>query len=187
MAKEIKKLNIGCGNRKLHGFINIDARLETQPDLVCNVTDIHEHFSDVDLIYACHVLEHLPSVPFSMSSKTWKDALESWYKSLKSGGVLRVAVPDLNAACEYCITTRDFETVRGFFYGGQENDFNFHYHGWTFDTLSSDLQKVGFKEIKIYDWRKTEHFYVDDYSQSYLPHMDKINGKLMSLNIEAVK
>jgi len=27
---------------------------------------------------------------------------------------------------------------------------------------------------------------VDDYSQAYLPHMDK-NGLLMSLNLEAVK
>jgi hypothetical protein len=28
---------------------------------------------------------------------------------------------------------------------------------------------------------------MDDYSQSYLPHMDKENGTLMSLNLEAVK
>jgi len=46
---------------------------------------------------------------------------------------------------------------------------------------------VGFKEVVRYDWRKTEHFYVDDYSQAYLPHMDKTNGKLMSLNVEAIK
>ena len=37
------------------------------------------------------------------------------------------------------------------------------------------------------DWRDTEHSELDDFSQSYLPHMDKDNGKLMSLNIEAVK
>ena len=29
--------------------------------------------------------------------------------------------------------------------------------------------------------------YIDDYSQSYYPHMDKEDGKLMSLNVEAVK
>jgi len=46
---------------------------------------------------------------------------------------------------------------------------------------------IGFKDIKRYDWRKTEHFYVDDYSQTYYPHMDKEDGKLMSLNVEAIK
>ena len=55
------------------------------------------------------------------------------------------------------------------------------------ETLRSDLLKVGFQNVKIYDWRETEHFFVDDYSQAYLPHMDKANGKLMSLNIEAIK
>ena len=53
--------------------------------------------------------------------------------------------------------------------------------------LKEDLQKAGFKSVKKYDWRNTEHFYVDDYSQTYYPHMDKENGKLMSLNVEATK
>ena len=83
--------------------------------------------------------------------------------------------------------TNDFDTVRPFFYGGQKYDYDFHYHGWSFDTLKKALFDVGFKEVSHYDWQKTEHFYVDDYSQAYLPHMDKVNGKLMSLNVEAVK
>lgn len=33
-------------------------------------------------------------------------------------------------------------------------------------------------------WKNTEHSQFDDYSQSYIPHMDKINGTLMSLNVE---
>ncbi|HAI38830.1 MAG TPA: methyltransferase, partial [Maribacter sp.] len=38
-----------------------------------------------------------------------------------------------------------------------------------------------------YDWRQTEHAKFDDHSQAYIPHMDKENGTLISLNIEAVK
>ena len=72
-------------------------------------------------------------------------------------------------------------------YGGQKYDFDFHYHGWSEETLTDALLKVGFREVKLYDWRQTEHFYVDDYSQAYLPHMDKVSGKLMSLNMEAIK
>ena len=49
------------------------------------------------------------------------------------------------------------------------------------------LKSLGFSEVKKYDWRKTSHSQFDDHSQAYLPHMDKENGDLMSLNIEAVK
>ena len=46
---------------------------------------------------------------------------------------------------------------------------------------------VGFKDIKRYDWRETEHAEFDDHSQAYLPHMDKENGTLISLNVECTK
>jgi len=113
--------------------------------------------------------------------------LLSWFLALKPGGKLRVSVPDIRAACEYYLRTNDFESVRAFFYGGQKYDFDFHYHGWSEETLTKALKKVGFTKVKIYDWKKTEHFYIDDYSQTYYPHLDKVNGKLMSLNVEATK
>ena len=181
------KLNLGCGERQLHGFMNIDTRSEVNPDVICDVAQIHEKFEGVDLIYACHVLEHFPSRASKFQSKTWKDALRSWFLALKEGGTLRVAVPDAKAACEYYLLTNNFDLVRGFFYGSQTYDYDFHYHSWTEETLTRDLLEIGFKKVQRYDWRQTEHFYVDDYSQSYLPHMDKANGKLMSLNVEATK
>jgi hypothetical protein len=49
------------------------------------------------------------------------------------------------------------------------------------------LKKVGFDEIRRWNWRDTEHASVDDFSQAYLPHQDREHGRLMSLNVEAVK
>jgi predicted SAM-dependent methyltransferase len=183
----VVKLNLGCGDRKIHGFVNIDAREDVNPDVVCDVTNIHKKFSDVDMIYACHVLEHFPTKKSSFQPRTWKEVLNSWFTTLKPGGILRLSVPDFKAACEYFLLTGDFNAVCAFFYGGQKYDFDFHYHGWTFESLSETLSSLGFIDIKYYDWQDTEHFFIDDYSQAYLPHMDKINGKLMSLNIEATK
>jgi hypothetical protein len=53
--------------------------------------------------------------------------------------------------------------------------------------LTRLLEDAGFTEIRHWDWRCTEHAHIDDYSQAYLPHLDKDNGLLMSLNLEAVK
>ena len=50
-----------------------------------------------------------------------------------------------------------------------------------------DFKNIGFKFVERWDWRKTEHSDVDDFSQCYLPHMDKDNGMMMSLNIKGIK
>jgi len=94
---------------------------------------------------------------------------------------------DMYEACARYATKGNLAEVQAFFFGGQKYDFDFHFHGWDFDSLKYDLEQAGFSDVKIYDWRKTDHFFVDDYSQAYLPHMDKSSGQLMSLNVEAKK
>ena len=104
------KLHLGCYDRKIHGFVNIDIREDVNPDVVDDVFKLKKfEKNSVDLIYACHVLEHA-------------------------------------------------------------------------DYVDSELAM-----IMRYNWRETEHFHIDDYSQTYFPHMDKESGKLMSLNVEAIK
>lgn len=63
------------------------------------------------------------------------------------------------------------------------------YHKTTYDytSLKKLLENCDFKDVKYWDWKNVENGNIDDYSQSYIPHMDKENGKLMSLNIECKK
>ncbi|GHV06377.1 hypothetical protein AGMMS50229_11080 [Campylobacterota bacterium] len=49
------------------------------------------------------------------------------------------------------------------------------------------MTEAGFTNIRRYDWRETEHSGIDDYSQAYIPHMDRENGTLVSLNVECEK
>jgi len=55
--------------------------------------------------------------------------------------------------------------------------------------LRGGLEEAGFNNVRRYDWRETDigHAGIDDYSQAYLPHMDKENGRLMALNVEVDK
>jgi len=69
----------------------------------------------------------------------------------------------------------------------EDYELNFHHTAFDFKTLSEDLYGIGFKEVYNYEWRDTEHGDIDDFSQSYIPHMDKESGMLMHLNIEAIK
>ena len=175
------KLHLGCFDRKIHGFINIDIRNDVNPDVVDDVFKLNKFKENsVDLIYACHVLEHADYVEAD-------EALRRWYQILKPGGKLRLAVPDMEAHFAHYYYHKDLRLLHSTFWGSQKHPYDYHKNGWDFKKLNEDLSAVGFKKVVRYDWRKTEHFYVDDYSQTYYPHMDKENGKLMSLNVEAIK
>ncbi len=175
------RLHLGSGKKPIHGWVNIDALREVNPDSVQDVFTLPMVGNDcVDIIYASHVLEH-------SSRKTCRDVLSRWYQVLKPGGILRIAVPDIEAAMKWYLVHGDIGEISGFLWGGQRNDYDFHGVGWDFTSLANLLMAVGFKRVARYDWKLTDHAYCDDYSQAYLPHMDKIHGQPMSLNVEAVK
>ena len=175
------KLHLGCGNKHIDGWVNVDTREPPGVDLVDNVQTLDAiQLDSVDVIYASHVLEHTGRMDYML-------ILQRWYNLLKLGGLLRIAVPDIQQVLHHYNLHKDLRMLRGFLWGGQTYPQNYHYCGWDFQTLSEDLKTVGFSEARVYDWRTTEHAHIDDFSQAYLPHMDKENGVLMSLNVEAIK
>lgn len=176
------KLHLGCGDKILKGYINVDIRPETGCDIVDDVTLLEKFENNsADEIYACHVLEHF-------GRHQYFDVLKRWYDILKPGGLIRISVPDLGAVIyQYYVQQLPLRKLMGFIYGGQTYNENYHYVGFDFYTLTEDLEKLGFSNISKWDWKLTDHAHVDDYSQAYLPHMEKETGLLMSLNIQAFK
>jgi predicted SAM-dependent methyltransferase len=136
--------------------------------------------SSVELIYACHVLEHFGRHEIDQ-------VLKEWFRVLRKGGRLRVAVPDFEAVAHRYHQTGDLSELIGLVSGGQRNEYDFHKIVFDEKLLRERLLKAGFASVSRYDWRGTEHAGLDDYSQAYLPHMDKETGQLMSLNLEAIK
>jgi len=113
--------------------------------------------------------------------------LKRWFDLLKSDGKLILSVPDFEAITKYYVKTKDLKSLVGLLYGGQDYNENFHKICWDFETLSEDLKQVGFQDVVRYDWKTSGFSNFDDYSKSYLPHLDFNEGTLMSLNVQAVK
>lgn len=177
------QLHLGCGPIILPGFTNIDICYSPGVDDVADVRYLHPRKyppNSADLIYASHILEHF-------NKWEYMEVLRRWYVVLKDGGVLRLAVPDFEKIVMRYNQRKDLDEVRGPLYGGQNFPSNYHYYTWDYPSLASDLLEVGFSEVHRWDWRTTEHAHIDDNSQAYLPHLDKENGMLMSLNVEGVK
>lgn len=177
----ITNLHLGCGHNILPNFINIDIRLDLGADIIDDIATLDAfNYNSVDLIYSSHVLEH-----FSRSK--YLSVLERWYSILSSGGTIRLSVPDFSKVVDMYNSGYQLKNLMGFLYGGQTYEQNYHYIAFDFNTLKCDLESVGFKNVRLWDWRDTCHADYDDFSQAYLPHMDKENGLLMSLNVEATK
>lgn len=175
------KLHLGSASKHIEGYLNIDIREMDGVDIVDDVKTLNKISNNsVDVIYVSHVLEHF-------GRWEYKDVLRRWFEILKPNGILRIAVPDFESIVMLYLKTKDLNLIMGMLYGGQNYDENFHYCTFDFKLLKKELIDVGFSSVNLYDWRSTDHSNIDDYSQSYYPHMDKENGQLMSLNIEAIK
>lgn len=174
------KLHLGCGTRYIPGFKHIDIVAEPHVDVVAAVDDLFMiEEQSVDLIYACHVFEHF-------NRDVRGRVLAEWRRVLRPGGTLRVAVPDFESCARlYVEGGATLREIHGLTVGGQRQVYDFHYALYDFDELRAAIEAAGFCDVRRYDWRKTEHADVDDYSQAYLPHLDKQNGTLVSLNVEA--
>ncbi len=181
------KVHLGCGKRFIPGFIHVD--LDDFPHIDHrHAIDTLPMFADdsIDLIYACHVLEY-----FDRSQVT--DVLGEWRRVLSPGGILRLAVPDFEALVQVYGEGHDLNRILGPLYGrlpiqgpGGETVL-YHRTVYDFAGLEQVLIAAGFTDVRRYDWRQTEHRDYDDFSQAYIPHMDKENGLLISLNVEAAQ
>lgn len=187
------KLNLGCYDRKIHGWINVDIRPEVEPDVVDDAFKLEKfEKNSVDIIYCSHMLEHLTFTEARM-------ALVRWYDLLKEGGILRLAVPDMEAVFAHYFYWKRLPLLHSSLWGSQRHEFDYHKSGWDYETLKDKLEDVGFDNIHRWHPEYTEpHNYIDDYSQAYYPdgykpmvfkngNVINLGGKLMSLNIEATK
>lgn len=177
------KLHLGCFNKKIYGFTNIDIRTEVNPDLVDDAFILKTIKNDsIELIYTSHMLEH----------KNRKDgllALTRYYQVLKNNGELYLSVPDLERVFEHYIFFKNLDKIKCFLYGSQNYIEDHHLNGWDFKTIKKDLESVGFKHVERFDrWKIDWLVGIDDYSAAYLePEFDRKLGHLMSLNVRAVK
>jgi len=177
----VTKLHLGCGKRYIPGYFHIDAVEFPHVNLV-HAVDSLPMIADgsATVIYACHVIEHF-------SRRELPRVLAEWRRILAPSGTLRVAVPDFEALCELYRRTKRMDLIIGPLFGRGDYLYNLHFNCFDFSSLQTVLVDAGFKDVRRYDFRETEHAEVDDYASCFYPHMQKSDGLLLSLNVEATK
>ncbi len=99
MPEKTKYLNLGCGSRYHPDWINIDIAPQG-PEVIQNDLShgIQLPDSSCDVVYHAAVLEHLRCSDAAAF-------LVECYRVLKSGGIVRVGVPDLEKICKLYLTS----------------------------------------------------------------------------------
>ncbi len=173
-------LHLGCGSINHPIFINIDGLPDKHIHYVRNLDDL-TIFKDnsVNLIYASHCLEHFPhhKIP---------EVLDEWFRVLKNGGILRLAVPNFDSLVNiYQQNNFDTQSIQAFLMGGQDYKYNFHMAIFNGMSLEALLKNAGFKIIREWQHENNQITNFDDCSKAMLT----INQKsyCISMNIEAIK
>lgn len=172
-------IHLGCGSIDARGYINVDIRRRPHIHHVHDVTKL-EMFSDgfADLIYACHVLEHL-------SFRELLTVLKEWRRVLKCGGILRVSVPDFDRILNIYADYRTIDAVIPMLLGNQDYEFNYHKSIFNAAYLERLLKQAGFREVRMWQPGQVEHYDFVDWASQEIEFGDK--SYPISLNVEAIK
>ena len=174
-------LHIGCGKIDSPEFINIDAQPYAHVHVVTDDISRLPGFADgtADLIYMCHVLEH-------MRAPDVEAVLGEMKRILKAGGVLRLSVPDFDRLLAvYKAAGEDLSAIHTQLMGGQDSPYNVHYCTFNHGSLSRLLHKVGFTDVRPWDPMNCRHHDFKDKACKVMTVGDQ--SFPISLNLEAVK
>lgn len=168
------KLHIGGKQAKV-GWKILNALDGEGVDFVGDVRDL-SGFPDAccESVYASHVMEHV-------NQNDFLPALKGINRILQQGGELYFSVPDLEVLCKLFLDQElgpqeRFHVMRMMF-GGQTNEYDFHYIGLSYEFMLSFFQQAGFSNVG-----RVESFGLFDDTNDYKPY-----GFPISLNLIAVK
>jgi predicted SAM-dependent methyltransferase len=176
------QINLGCGKRNFgNKWIHIDGGGGRGFEHLDSNDIIDFPYNNVDLIYASHLIGYFNREEIFPILKKWKS-------KLKKNGVLRLATPNF-AQIAKLYKKFTLNSFLGPLYGKMKMKNKIIYHKTCYDkdSLTKLLKKAGFRNIRKWNHKKVSHSNFDDHSQAYLPHMDKENGTLISLNLECIK
>ena len=149
------KLNLGCGDKILPGYVNVDvveARAGMKPDVICDLHDLAP-FEDAsaDEILSVHVVEHF-----------WRweirDVLREWVRVLKPGGRMIVECPNILSAAQSLMQSplegaredQAGQRTMWVFYGDPKwkDPLMIHRWGYTPESLRDLLAEAGLRDVR---------------------------------------
>jgi hypothetical protein len=153
------KLHLGCGEKRLDGYVNIDFPLEehsvqrvSKADLAADLRTLRYPAGSVAEVRLHHVFEHFPRPQAVALAACWA----SW---LGPEGRLHIEVPDFDRTALAALLPWSSRHAKGVairhLFGSHEAHWAAHWEGWHRASLKSLLRALGFRDIRFLrqSWR----------------------------------
>jgi predicted SAM-dependent methyltransferase len=174
------KLHLGCGQKYLEGYTNIDfpstehtVQNTTVADEFHNLYELRYPSETIDEVRLHHVFEHFDRATVCAFMASWN----SW---LKPGGKLHIEVPDFENTFKKNMNLFNREKFEGValrhIFGSQEASWAVHYEGYSEKLLIKVFNEFGFK-VRVVN--KTE------YKRTF--NIEVIGEKDKSLDMKAAR
>lgn len=157
------KLHLGCGQRYLNGYINIDFPLaehsvqhQTVADLHADILAVSYPAGSAEEVRLHHVFEHFTR-PIACA------LISAWHIWLKPHGRLHIEVPDLNRMAAVLLNPfssfRRKAVAERHLFGSHEARWAAHYEGYSAGMLSALVNIFGFEvsAVRRNSWRGTHN------------------------------
>lgn len=143
------KLNLGCGRRKLDGYINCDLpdnSYGVTPDVSCNICQLPFGDGSAEEILAVHVFEHV-------WLKDIRSVLAEWKRVLTPDGLLIMEMPCLNKILHW-FDQPDMDPRMTMFAlygdpGTHKSEADLHKWCWSKEAIKAALENAGFSNVRI--------------------------------------
>lgn len=121
-VSKLKKLNLGSGSHILEDYVNVDHREIKGVDLVADIRHLPFEDGTMEEIFLSHVFEHFTELQA-------RDMVKYWYGLLKTGGMLRIIVPDIeNMVLRFADGSISWDRLRKVVLGGQDYNSDYHFN-----------------------------------------------------------
>lgn len=134
------KLHLGCGEKRMDGYINVDMRKTPAVDLLLDVSRLPFPDNSASRVETYHLIEHMPR-------NQALSALREWLRVLEPGGKLVIECPDFDSAArEYLAgNAQRLDSI----YGLQRFPGDTHFFGYNFSRLKEALEAAGGRMVLL--------------------------------------